>query len=68
MGWNWNPGGQWRFSSYWDIFRFPWLRYRAYAPTFGQDAMLQADFTPSRNTKIYVQTRYRRLVLPITVK
>jgi len=58
-GLNWNPGGQWRFSSYYDIFRFPWLRYRADAPTFGQDAMLQADYTPSRNTKMYIQARYR---------
>ncbi len=58
-GLNWNPGGKWRFSSYWDMFRFPWLRYRADAPTFGQDAMLQADFMPSRNTKIYIQARYK---------
>jgi len=59
MGWNWNPGGLWRFSSYYDIFRFPWLRYRADAPTFGQDAMLQVDYTPSRNTKMYIQARYK---------
>ena len=60
FGWNFNAGGQWRFSSYYDIFRFPWLRYRANAPTFGQDAMLQVDYTPSQNTKIYIQTRYRK--------
>ena len=59
MGWNWNPGGLWRFSSFYDIFRFPWLRYRADAPTFGQDAMLQADYMPSRNTKMYIQARYK---------
>jgi hypothetical protein len=59
MGLNWSPGGRWRFSSYWDMFRFPWLRYRADAPTFGQDAMLQADFMPSHNTKMYIQTRYK---------
>jgi len=59
VGWNWNTRGQWRFSSYYDVFRFPWLRYRADAPTFGQDAMLQADYTPSRNTKMYLQTRYK---------
>ena len=58
-GWNWNPGGIWRFSSYWDIFRFPWLRSTAYSPSFGQDAMLQADYVPSRNTKLYIQARYR---------
>ncbi len=59
VGWNWNPGGQWRFSSYWDIFRFPWLRYRSYAPSYGQETMLQADYIPSRNTKIYLQARYK---------
>ncbi len=59
LGWNWNPGGQWRFSSYCDIFRFPWLRYRADAPTFGREAMLQADYTPSRNTKMYVLARFK---------
>ena len=59
MGLNWNPGGLWRFSSFYDIFRFPWLRYRADAPSFGQDAMLQADYVPSRNTKIYIQARYK---------
>ena len=59
VGWNWNTGGLWRFSSYYDIFRFPWLRYRADAPTFGQDAMLQADYAPSRNTKMYIQARYK---------
>jgi hypothetical protein len=59
LGWNWNTGGKWRFSSYYDFFSFPWLRYRAYAPTFGHDAMLQADYTPSGNTKIYIQARYK---------
>jgi hypothetical protein len=59
MGWNWNPGGLWRFSSYYDIFHFPWLRYRADAPTFGQDALFQADYSPLRNTKIYIQARYK---------
>lgn len=57
LGWNWTPGGRWRFSSYCDVFRFPWLRYRADAPTFGRDALLQADYTPSRNTKMYLQAR-----------
>jgi len=58
-GLNWNPGGQWRFSAFYDIFRFPWLRYRADAPTFGKDVMLQADYMPSRQTKLYIQARYK---------
>jgi hypothetical protein len=58
MGLNWNPGGRWQFSSYYDVFRFPWLRYRTDAPSFGRDALLRADYTPSRDTKIYIQARY----------
>jgi hypothetical protein len=59
VGLNWNAGGAWQFSSYWDRFRFPWLRLHADAPTSGQDAMLQADYTPSFDTKMYIQARYR---------
>ena len=59
MGLNWNTGGLWRFSGYYDIFRFPWLRHRAYAPTSGQDAMIRADYAPTRNTNMYIQARYR---------
>ncbi len=59
VGWNWNTGGNWKFSSYLDIFRFPWLRYRTDAPSLGREAMLQADYAPSPQTKIYIQTRYK---------
>ncbi|MDR2037982.1 MAG: helix-hairpin-helix domain-containing protein [Bacteroidales bacterium] len=59
MGWNWNPGGRWRFSSYVDIFRFPWLQYRAYSPSYGRDILLQADYTPVRDTRIYIQAKYK---------
>lgn len=58
-GLNWNPGNGWCFSSWWDMFRFPWLHLRADAPSFGHDLMLQADWTPSYETKIYLRTCYR---------
>ncbi|GHT78490.1 hypothetical protein FACS189464_2010 [Bacteroidia bacterium] len=59
FGWSLDLGGLWRLSSYWDVFRFPWMRYRTSAPSFGQDAFVQADYTPSRETKIYLQLRYK---------
>ncbi|MDR0814755.1 MAG: hypothetical protein LBN37_03270 [Bacteroidales bacterium] len=59
LGWNLDLGGKWRLASYWDMFRFPWMRYRTSAPSFGQDAFVQADYIPSRETKIYVQLRYK---------
>jgi hypothetical protein len=57
--WNLNAGGRWRFSSFYDIFRSPWLRYRADAPTFGQEAMLRIDYTPRSNAQIYLQLRHK---------
>ncbi|MDR1864487.1 MAG: hypothetical protein LBR08_02845 [Bacteroidales bacterium] len=59
MGGSLDMGGQWRFAAYWDIFRFPWLRYRTDAPSFGQDVFVQTDYVPSGNTKIYCQLRYK---------
>jgi hypothetical protein len=59
LGWNLDLGGKWRLASYWDVFRFPWMRYRTSAPSFGQDVFVQADYTPSRETKIYLQLRYK---------
>jgi hypothetical protein len=59
LGWNLDLKGKWRLASYWDIFRFPWMRYRTYAPSFGQEVFLQADYIPSRNTKLYLQLRHK---------
>jgi hypothetical protein len=57
-GLNWNIDDLWRLSSYCDIYRLPWLSYRAGAPSSGREAMLQADCTPSPETKMYIRARY----------
>jgi hypothetical protein len=59
VGWSWSLGGLWRVASYVDMFRFPWLRYRTDAPSFGQDAFIQVDYVPARETKLYLQGRYK---------
>ncbi|MDR0714903.1 MAG: hypothetical protein LBF89_11705 [Bacteroidales bacterium] len=59
LGWNLNLSGKWMLASYWDIFRFPWMRYRTHAPSFGQDIFWQTDYTPSYSTKFYLRLRYR---------
>ncbi len=44
-------------DAYSDIFSFPWLKYRVDAPSNGQEYLVQLNYTPSRNTQMYV--RYR---------
>lgn len=42
---------------YADIYRFPWLKYRTDAPSYGRDYFVQISCKPSKQTEIY--TRYR---------
>lgn len=44
-------------DAYADVFSFPWLKYRVDAPSNGTEYMVQLNYTPSRNTQMYV--RYR---------
>jgi hypothetical protein len=53
------PLPRWEVSTYFDQFRFPWLRYRVGAPSQGQDALLRVAFTPTKTGLLYVQYRAR---------
>ncbi len=53
------PVARWEISAYYDQFRFPWLRYRASAPTDGHDALLRIAYTPTKTSLLYVQLRQR---------
>jgi hypothetical protein len=53
------PIAQWEVSAYYDQFRFPWLRYRASAPTDGHDALLRLAYSPTKTSLLYVQARQR---------
>lgn len=45
------------WSSYIDIFQFPWLRYRAYSPSEGSEWLLRFEYTPSRHVHLFFQAR-----------
>lgn len=47
------PIKKWRVSAYYDIYKFPWIRYGLNAPSRGNDFLAQVDFAPSRNTTMY---------------
>ncbi|MET4075313.1 hypothetical protein ABIB44_002570 [Hymenobacter sp. UYCo722] len=53
------PVAKWEISAYYDQFRFPWLRYRASAPTDGHDALLRIAYSPTKTSLLYVQLRQR---------
>ncbi|MDQ2771733.1 MAG: general secretion pathway protein GspK [Bacteroidota bacterium] len=53
------PVAKWEISAYYDQFRFPWLRYRASAPTDGHDALVRVAYTPTKTSLLYVQLRQR---------
>ena len=53
------PAAKWEISAYYDQFRFPWLRYRASAPTAGHDALLRIAYSPTKTSLFYVQLRQR---------
>jgi len=51
------PHDSWRVNAYADLFRFPWLRSRADAPTSGSGYLIQLQYKPDKQLEIY--TRYQ---------
>lgn len=53
------PGNKTTITAYYDRFEFPWLRYQANAPSYGNDYMAQFNYTPSKKVDMYVRIRQR---------
>ncbi|MDR1984262.1 MAG: helix-hairpin-helix domain-containing protein [Prevotellaceae bacterium] len=47
------------FSGYFDIFRFPWLKYRINAPSGGYSYAFRIDYSPTRNMKMYINVKQK---------
>jgi len=56
-GWKYKLNRRWTFAGYMDLFRFPWLRFRAYAPTEGHEGLLRVVYQPSRTVMIFAEAR-----------
>lgn len=48
---------KWRLDAYADIYKFPWLRFRTNAPTYGKDYVAQITYKPNRILEVY--SRYK---------
>lgn len=57
LGLNIRPSKKWNLSGYYDRFRFPWLRFRAYGPSEGSEWLSRISYTPSRKTLLFIQLR-----------
>jgi hypothetical protein len=57
FGLNFKPNQKYTWSFYYDYFRFPWLRYRIYAPSSGHEWLTRFTYSPSRNLLLFVQVR-----------
>jgi hypothetical protein len=56
-GWKYNFNRKYNISGYVDIFKFPWLRFRSYAPSTGYEWLFRLAYEPSRKVKIFLQVR-----------
>lgn len=46
-------------TAYYDRFEFPWLKYQANAPSYGNDYLAQLNYTPSKKVDMYFRIRER---------
>ncbi len=56
-GWKYTWNKKFSTSGYADLFKFPWLRYRSYAPSQGHEWLLRLTYQPSKNVAVYIQAR-----------
>jgi hypothetical protein len=60
-GWYWglkySIAKKWTWNAWYDLFRFPWLRYLVDAPSEGYGYMLRTSYQPSKQLLVYAQFR-----------
>lgn len=51
---------------YYDIFKFPWIRYRVNAPSYGNEFSMQYERNSSRNFRYYIRYKFEDKFLNLT--
>lgn len=52
------PAARWEVSVFHDLYRFPWYRYRANAPTEGHESLAQITYAVRRRLLVYLRVRH----------
>lgn len=55
-----SPFAYWKFFASFDLFSFPWKRYRISKPSRGTDGLIQATFTPRTDLSMSLKYRYKQ--------
>ncbi|MEY8686005.1 helix-hairpin-helix domain-containing protein [Bacteroides sp. AN502(2024)] len=55
-----SPFAYWKFFASFDLFSFPWKKYRVSKPSRGTDGLIQATFTPRNHISMYLKYRYKQ--------
>lgn len=56
-GWKFRLDRRYSFTGYFDMFEYPWLGFRRYAPSPGYEWMLRGHYQPSRKASLFLQVR-----------
>lgn len=59
-GWKYRMSRKYSFASYFDLFHFPWLRFRSYSPSSGHEYLLRFTYQPSKHIVMFTQFREER--------
>ncbi len=59
---------RWTFRGFYDLFSFPWLRFRTSSPSKGNEYLAQLEFKPKRGVLIYGRYRFENKVENVTVE
>lgn len=51
------PSSKVKLNAYVDFFRFPWLKFRVYAPSQGQEWLVRLSYQPQKNQLASVQVK-----------
>lgn len=56
-GWKYSFNKKYSVAGYYDLFSFPWLKYRSYSPSDGSEWLLRFNYRPSKTVYIFLQAR-----------
>ncbi len=56
-GWKYRWSRKYTLAGYTDMFRFPWLRFRNYAPSEGHEFLFRFTYQPARHVLLFIQAR-----------
>lgn len=59
-GWNYRWNRRYNVTGYVDLFTFPWLGFRRYAPTNGSEWLLRGNYEPSKKASVFIQLRVEK--------